>query len=73
MSQTRFGSLVESLANVAFGYSVAVASNLVVLPAFGFRVSVSDSLLIGGYFTIISVARSFVVRRVFNNWRRWNV
>ena len=66
MSQTRAHSALESLANVAIGYGVAVASQIVILPLFGAHLPLSDNLLIGAWFTVISLARSYVVRRVFN-------
>ncbi len=66
MSQTRAMSAVESVANVAIGYGVAVASQIVIFPLFGVHLPLSDNLLIGAWFTVISLARSYVVRRVFN-------
>ena len=66
MSQTRLQSAVESLANVAIGYAVAVASQMLIFPLFGIHVTLADNLLIGGYFTLISIARSYAVRRFFN-------
>ncbi len=66
MTQTRAQSAIESAANVAIGYGVAVASQIAILPLFGVRLPLSDNLLIGAYFTAISLARSYVVRRMFN-------
>lgn len=66
MSQSRVASFLESLTNVAIGYVVALASQLAVFPMFGIHVSFSDNLAIGAWFTVISVARSYVVRRWFN-------
>jgi uncharacterized protein YhdP len=66
--QSRKRSALEAVANVAIGYLVAVAANFVVLPAFGYAVSVADSFLIGVAFTMISLARSYCVRRLFNQW-----
>lgn len=66
MSQTRLQSAIESATNVAIGYGVAVASQMAIFPLFGIHATLADNLLIGGYFTIISLARSYVVRRLFN-------
>lgn len=66
MSQTRVMSAAESAANVAIGYGVAVGSQIAILPLFGVNLPLADNLLIGVYFTAISLARSYVVRRVFN-------
>jgi hypothetical protein len=59
-------SLAESIANIAIGYAVAVASQIVIFPMFGVTMPLADNLAIGAYFTIISLARSYVMRRVFN-------
>lgn len=66
MSQTRAMSAIESAANVAIGYGVAVGSQIAIFPMFGIHVALADNLLIGGYFTLISLARSYVLRRIFN-------
>ena len=64
--QTRRCSLLEAVVNVAIGFGVSVAANLLVLPLFGFVVTLSDSLGIGLLFTMLSIARSYCVRRLFN-------
>jgi hypothetical protein len=59
-------SLMESLTNIAVGYALAVLTQLAVFPLFGFKASLEESFLIGAIFTAISLARSFVLRRLFN-------
>lgn len=66
MSQSRTMSAVEAAANVAIGYGINFAANLLVLPAFGFAVTAADAAGIGVVFTAISLARSYVLRRAFN-------
>lgn len=65
MRQTRKHSFVESCANVAIGYFVALASQLVVFPLFNIRVTLRDNIMIGLYFTAISILRSYCLRRWF--------
>lgn len=60
-------SLIESLSNVAIGYSVAVVSQLLVFPIFDINVPLKSNLMIGLYFTLISIIRSYFVRRMFNS------
>lgn len=72
MTQTRLGSFVESLANIAIGFGINFAANLLVLPMFGFAVTPTDAFGIGLAFTAISLARSYVVRRLFNRIRFGN-
>ena len=66
MSQSRAHSAAESVANVAIGYGVAVASQIVILPLFGVHLPLADNLAIGAWFTAISLVRSYAVRRLFN-------
>lgn len=72
MSQSRAMSAVESVANVAIGYGVAVASQIAIFPLFGVHLPLSDNLAIGGYFTAISLVRSYAVRRLFNRLHAWH-
>jgi hypothetical protein len=66
MNQTRLSSLIESLMNIAIGYSVALASQLVIFPLFGIHISLSTNIYIGLWFTLVSVIRSYIIRRWFN-------
>ena len=70
MTQTRRQSFFESCINVAVGYGVAVASQIVIFPLFGVHMKVGDNLLIGLWFTAISILRSYVLRRYFNHRHR---
>jgi len=70
MSQSRMGSLAESLVNVLVGYGVAVVSQIAIFPLFGVHIPLSDNLLIGLFFTVISIVRSYCLRRVFNGITR---
>jgi hypothetical protein len=66
VSQSRFHSALESVANVTVGYGVALLSQLAVFPLFGIHVPFSANLAIGAWFTVISLVRSYVLRRWFN-------
>ena len=65
MKQSRRMSLIEAIANVAIGYAVALLTQIIVFPLFALQVSLGDNLAIGGLFTLASIARSYVLRRVF--------
>ena len=67
MRQTRLGSLIEVSINIFIGFWINFVANLVILPLFGFNVTISDNFLIGFLYTFVSVARSYVVRRWFEN------
>ena len=66
-TQTRIGSFAEACINVAIGYGVALAAQLIVFPLFGIDIPLSSNLAIGAIFTAVSIARSYVVRRAFNH------
>lgn len=65
--QTRLMSLIESVTNVLVGYLVALATQWLVFPLFGVNLSLGDNLLIGLAFTVVSIIRSYALRRVFND------
>ena len=64
--QSKLQSLIESLTNILIGYLTALLSQVLIFPLFNIYVSLQDNLLIGLYFTIISLLRSYLVRRYFN-------
>ncbi len=66
MNQTRTGSAIETSANVAIGLAVSVVANHFVFPAFGFELSGQANIAISVIYTIISIARQYVLRRWFN-------
>jgi hypothetical protein len=70
MRQTRRMSLVEAITNVAVGYALAVAMQLLVFPWFGLHASIGENLAIGALFTGISLVRGYALRRMFERWRQ---
>lgn len=66
MTQTRLGSLIEAGFNIAIGFSINWCANLLILPLFGFAVTGGQAFGIGVFFTVISLVRSYVIRRWFN-------
>jgi hypothetical protein len=65
MHQSRLMSVVEAVANVVVGYAVAVATQLLVFPAFGLVTTLGQNLTIGLIFTLVSLVRSYALRRAF--------
>lgn len=63
--QTKTGSFIESCTNVAIGITIGFIANLIVLPAFGYPVTVADGFMISLVFTAISLIRSYLIRRWF--------
>jgi hypothetical protein len=69
MKQSRLMSLVESVANVVVGYGVAVVTQILIFPVFGLHTTLAQDLKIGAVFTVVSIARSYLLRRVFEGIR----
>ena len=65
MKQSRLMSLVESVANVIVGYGVAVATQILIFPIFGLHTTLAQNLKMGAIFTVVSIVRSFALRRMF--------
>ena len=67
--QSRRQSLIEAITNVVVGYALAVLTQIVVFPWFGLQVPFRDNLAIGALFVMISLLRSYALRRLFERWR----
>lgn len=73
MSQTKLGSIAEAWANVAVGFGVNFTANMLILPMFGFHdLTLGKNFVIGGLYTVISLVRSYVLRRWFNGLKFGN-
>lgn len=68
MSQSRRHSIIEAWANVFVGYTVNMIANFAFFPLFGWRITLRQNLLIGVFYTAVSVVRSYLLRRAFNRW-----
>ena len=66
MSQTKRQSIIESVTQNVIGYLVGLGTQFVVFPLFGMEINFMDNLIIGVIFAIVSTARSYLVRRLFN-------
>jgi hypothetical protein len=66
MAQSKRMSFVESLTNVGVGICVAWGATFLVFPWFGYETDAQTSLGISLIFTLVSLIRSYVLRRCFN-------
>lgn len=64
--QRKIFSFIEACVNVVIGAAVALLSQIVVFPLVGIYIPLQTNLWIMFWFTLISVARSYLVRRGFN-------
>lgn len=70
--QTRLGSWIEAWANIFVGFAINWTANMIILPWFGFKMTGGKAFQIGLMFTIISLVRSYVLRRWFNGLKFGN-
>jgi hypothetical protein len=71
MKQTRGTSLLKSIVSTAVGFGIAMVANAVVLPFFGYSPTLSENLLLTTIYTVISIARGYLLERLFEalGWR----
>ena len=66
MQQKKLHSFIEVLASTAIGYLVAVSTQYLIFPYFHIYTTIESNLKIGLIFTLVSIVRSYAVRRLFN-------
>lgn len=71
MKQARIDSLMEAVTNTAIGFAVSLATQLVLVRLYQLPISTSVSLQMVGWFTVISVARQYILRRLFDGRTVW--
>ena len=62
-------SLVEAATNVVVGYVLAIATQIVVFPLFGLEAALGEHLAIALVFIVVSLARGYLLRRLFERLR----
>lgn len=65
MKQSRLMSMLEICLNTAIGFVIAIATQILVFPLFGYSPPLSTNLQIGLIFTVVSIVRGFCLRRLF--------
>ena len=68
--QSRVSSLLEAGLNVVAGIVLSFLLQLVLFEAMGITASLSQNLVLTGAFSILSLVRGYVLRRLFNGLHR---
>lgn len=71
--QSKIGSFIESLINILIGFGIALGSQMLIFPLYGVHLPVHDNIMITVWFTLISIVRSYTLRRVFNRITTWRI
>lgn len=66
MKQSRTHSFFEACANTAIGLIISFVAQAVLFKAYGIKASTDTQLWLVFWFTMVSIARSYVLRRFFN-------
>ena len=66
--QSKIDSLIESCINVGIGFLVSVIANFIIFPLVGIGASTTQIITVGIFMTLVSVARSYFVRRFANKY-----
>jgi len=65
MAQSKRSSLLEAVLNTVVGYGISLLAYQYVMPLLGFNTSWSDSVILVAVFSLISIIRNYLIRRVF--------
>jgi hypothetical protein len=63
--QSHRHSAAEAVMNIAIGYAISLAAQCAIFPLFGIYTSLGENALIGAAFTVVSLVRSYALRRLF--------
>lgn len=71
MKQSKIDSLMEAVVNTAIGFIISLITWIILAWAMGIPLSFAENLFITGVFTVVSIARSYTLRRLFNGRPIW--
>lgn len=69
MKQSRLMSMLESIINIVVGFGISLVAQIVFLPMLGVVIDLHQNLQFALIMTVISIARSFTLRRLFEAMR----
>lgn len=64
--QTKTWSFIEALAQTAIGFVQGVLTQMLLFPLYGWTPTLIENIQLVFFFTIVSLLRSYAVRRAFN-------
>lgn len=71
IGQKKSHSITESVINVVVGFGINFTANMLIFPLFGWTINVKQNITLGLIYTLISIVRSYVLRRLFNRIMLW--
>ena len=67
-SQTRSMSLIESVANTGAGFALSLLIQISLFSLMAIETTTTQNLLMSGVFTVASLVRGYLMRRLFVWW-----
>jgi len=65
--QTKKKSLIEAVSNTIIGLGTSFLIQLIIYPVLNIPVSIGQNIIITAVFFIVSIIRSYLIRRLFNS------
>jgi hypothetical protein len=66
MSQSKKASFLEAVTNTLVGLAIAFAAQWLICWVYGIKLTAHDNAIIVFWMTVLSIFRSYVLRRIFN-------
>ena len=63
-------SIIEAVTNTVVGLTTSFIIQLIIYPTLNIKVSINQNIIITLVFFIVSILRSYIIRRVFTNIRK---
>lgn len=71
MKQHKMDSFMEAVINTTVGFFISLITWYFVATAMDIPVTWTQNLIITGIFTVVSVARGYILRRIFDGRTVW--
>lgn len=70
-NQSRMDSFMEAITNTAVGFIVSLVTWVIVAWSMNIPVTWGENFIIVSIFTVVSIIRSYILRRLFNGRSIW--
>ena len=64
--QSKKQSLIEAITNTSVGFLISLGATFVIFPIVGIESNTGKNIIITIFFTVISILRGYLLRRLFN-------
>jgi len=68
--QNKKTSFIESIIQTFTGLIISFIIQLIIYPSLNIEVSINQNIIITLIFTVASITRGYIIRRIFNNLKK---